>query len=314
MVQQLTPSGISLSLLKFKKNMETEIKTYWYYRTSFEYAARWWNGIPAEERPGKICEYPGDMTVPFKCIDISLEEYLNMKNDVLDAIRGNKIINIVTTFETYLYDALKRAIFIRPDIIKNSEMEFKAKILSKGLESDNFRDWLSEHIVSKYIRNESHKSMIEKIDRMILGGIVNGQASLIKEWVKITTLRNTLVHRGREVSSELSKAWQDRFPVPEVPIVLDDDDIIKTNSVASKLAKKIDEQFIRTTIGFNDARLLCRVLFLKDRTQSESNISMRVSKLLKCGFNKNLANSAVTYQKRTREHIAGFEFTEALIA
>jgi hypothetical protein len=313
MVQQLTPPGISLSLLKFRKIMEIEITTYWYYRTSFEYSVRWWNSIPVEEKPETICKYPGDMTVPFKHIDITPENYINMQNDVLASIRGNKIINIVTAFETYLYDVLKRAIFIKPDIIKNSEMEFNAKLLSKGLKSENFKEWLSEHMVSKYIRNESHKSMIEKIDRMILGGIVNGQSELIKEWVKITTLRNTLVHRGREVSPELSKAWQEKFPDSEVPIILDDDDIVKTHSVASNLANKIDKQAIRTTIGFNDAKLLSRVLFLKDRNQSESNISMRVSKLLKCGFDKNLATSSIAYQKRTRERIAGFEFTAALI-
>ena len=303
----------SLSFISFKNNQTTETRNYWYCRTAFEYAERWWCVENKKDQYDRITDYGSDKSYVFNSIDISPTEYLNIKDAALWSIRCNTIINAVTSFEIYLYHQLKRAIYIKPQLIEKSGIEFSAGELSDAFCSGDQKEWIADEIVKKYIRNKSHSQMIKRIDNMILGGISTGQAELIERWHKKVTLRNALVHNARLINKELSSAWPDKFPNVGEAITLDDGNVIRTYSVAWELATRIDEQFNRTVILNNDARLLAMVIYLLHRDMSMGEIANSVYRILGYPFNKNEAESAVAYQKRTREYIPDFQIAEDVV-
>ena len=184
----------------FKRRLTAEIRNYWFCRTSFEYSYRWWQEGNKVSKYEYITKYPGDDTQVFNSIDISPEEYLSEKDDVLWSVRGNAITNIVTAFETYLYYQLKRVIYLKPDLIEESGIEFTAGELASSYSTRDHREWLADAVVNKYIRNNSHRKMIKKVDQLIKGGISNGQKDLVDRWCRKVTLRNALIHNAKIVN------------------------------------------------------------------------------------------------------------------
>ncbi|MES0871286.1 hypothetical protein [Pseudovibrio sp. SCP19] len=298
----------------FKRRLTSEIRNFWLCRTSLEYSERWWRDVEAEGKSiNYISEYPGDDSTPFSSISISPSDYIAAKDDVLWSLRGNAITNIVTAFETYLYGGTKRAIFLNPAIMENSGIEFSAGDIGKSFDEHDPRIWFSEEIVKKYIRNKSHGEMIKKIDALIKGGIWKGQADLIARWVRKVTLRNALIHNAKLVNEELINAWPNKFLSIGSPIQLEDGDVIKSHFVAYELATLMDQQFIRTTVCDEDAKLLARVAYLCDREQTIGQIADIVSKVLNHPIGKKNVESAIAYQKRTRERIPDFTAIQELV-
>lgn len=303
----------SIAFMQFKRRLTAEIRSYWYCRTSFEYAERWWNEENRKSEHDLITQYPGDKNQLFSSIDISPEDYISTKEDVLWSVRGNSITNIVTAFETYLYYQTKRAIYIDPSLIDGSGVEFTAGEIATSFSHHDQQDWLAEQVVSKYIRNNSHSKMIKKIDRLIQGGFSNGEKDLIERWTRKVTLRNALIHNAKLVNRELTEEWPDRFSEIGKPIQLDDGDIIRTQYVAYELAQKIDAQFQRAVVKNNDARLLARVAFLHKRDFTHGEIADVVFKILNYRFTKDQAESAVAYQTKSRARIPDFTMMEELV-
>jgi len=303
----------SIAFKIFKKRLTAEIRSYWFCRTSFEYTERWWNEGGKKDEINLLTEYPGDNNQLFGSIDISPEEYIGNKSSVLWSIRGNAITNIVTAFETYLYYQTKRAIYIDPSLIENSGVGFTAGEIASSFAHYDQQDWLAEQVVSKFIRNNSHSKMIKKIDKLIRGGLSNGEKELIERWTRKVTLRNALIHNAKLVNVELTQEWPEKFTDIGIPIELDDGDIIRTQTVAYELAQKIDEQFQRTVIDIEDARLLARVVYLHKRDFTLGQIADVVFKLLNYPFTKANAESAVAYQNRTRAKIPDFTMMEEMV-
>lgn len=303
----------SIAFRIFQQRLTAEIRSYWFCRTSFEYAERWWKEGKKYEEFDLITKYPNDNKQPFSNIDLTPSRYLSSKDNVLWSVRGNTITNIVTAFETYLYYQTKRAIYLKPSLIAQSSIELTAGEIASSFSSLNQKDWLSNQVVSKYIRNNSHGKMIKKIDTLIQGGISNGQKELIERWVRKVTLRNALIHNAKLVNIELIQEWPEKFSDVGDPILLDDGDIIRTQSIAYSLAQKIDNQFQRNVIGSNDAKLLARVVFLCNRGFSLGQISDVVLKILHYPCEKDLVESAIAYQKRTRARIPDFTMVEELV-
>lgn len=304
----------SINFALFKNRLTTEIRNFWYTRTAFEYSERWWKDkLKNNTTYEYITRYPGDDNNLFGNIDLPPTEYIDLKDDVIWSVRGNTITNIVTAFETYLYYQTKRAIYLKPEIIESSDITFTAGELGIGLSSNDQQDWIAEEVVKKYIRNNSHGKMIKKIDTLIKGGICNGESKLIDRWKKIVSLRNALVHNSRLVNKEVSELWPEKFKTIGEKINLEDGDVIKTHYVAYELLKKIDKQFIRAIINDEDARLLSRVIYLLERKKENGEIAQMVFSILNNRFSKDSVNSAVAYQKKTREFIPDFNVVEEVV-
>ncbi|EOF7240463.1 hypothetical protein I6M88_20380 [Citrobacter sedlakii] len=303
----------SIAFKIFQRRLTAEIRSYWYCRTSFEYTKRWWEEHEKYKDVNLITQYPGDNTTLFSSIDISPVEYLQCKDDVLWSVRGNTLTNIVTAFETFLYYQTKRAIYINPSLIEESGIEFTAGEIASSFNHYDQQDWLAEQVVSKYIRNNSHTKMIKKIDKLIKGGLSNGEKVLIERWTRKVTLRNALIHNAKLINIELTEEWPEKFSNIGQAIQLDDGDIVRTQSVAYKLAQKIDEQFNRTVIAEHDAKLLARVAYLHKRDLTFGQISDIVFRILNYPFTKSQVESAIVYQNRTRARIPDFTIMEELI-
>ncbi len=311
--QMSTTQPKTINFVVFKRRLTAEVRNYWYVRSAFEYSERWWNEDGRLDANQYITSLDGDNVPPFSGIDIEPRKYLSAKPDVLWSVRGNAITNIVTAFETYLYYLLKRAIFLKPSLIEDSGVEFSAGELASSYDTPDPREWLAEAVVAKYIRNNSHRKILKKIDKLIKGGFTNGEADLIDRWCRKVTLRNALIHNAKLVNKELVEEWPKKFSTIGQPIALDDGDVVRSHFVAYELAGKIDKQFQRAVIDEQDARTLARVLYLLDRTRSTGAVAASVFQIINYPFSKDMAESAVSYQKKSRAYIPDFNLIEEVV-
>lgn len=308
--------GNTLALLKFKIAVTKEIRAFRYSMSAYEYATRWWNEDNRVDNYDLITDYPGDTGRLFWSIKIKAKEYLSLRPDIESFIRGNTLININTAFEYYLSDVLKRAVIVKPSILSNSGMELQVSEVISHDSLLNLHKWVGSKVIDKYIRNKSHLEMISWIDRNLLCGIVNGQKSLVDEWVKWYSIRNELIHSGREISQFLQDIWPEKFVDPRrtIPVQLEDFDITSCHTTAYSLAKAIDQQVLRTAIGKEDAMLYARELFCRDGLEDPGEIARRVGQALCCNFNKIDANRALAIQRKSPNTPSDyFDFTPEMM-
>lgn len=197
----------SIAFFKFKKALEREIRNYWTIAASFEFANSLMNSHP----PKTLITEIGRNTSPFSYVVVEKEVFQLELPQVLSNARENALVNFVTAFEVYLYEIMARIIYIRPETMDDSELEFSVKHLVQGFNTTDYRLWFSEQIADRLNRGSQHSKLIARIAKMSKCDLkaVNKQ---LEEWNKWTYVRNSIVHAGRRVSSDLAEIWPDKFP------------------------------------------------------------------------------------------------------
>lgn len=299
----------SLSLQKFYKTIEAEIRNYWQINTALIYSERWWSTIEEKKLPKRLTQYQGDDKRPFRSIDISPNEYLGNIPSVIQITRENSIIGFITSFEVYLYDIVKRIIYLDPTIIEESSMPFEAKDISNILGKKDFKEWFSAKVADKYMRNKTHLKMILKIQGLIKHHLKNSKNDLIEEWNKWTYLRNAIVHNGREVSEDLFNIWPAKFSRTCDSLKLTDADLIRVHYLAIELAKFIDSIIVTKFIGDEDAVLLVREIFIRYGTADPKILKKQINSILNHKLKSPLVDKALAYQRRTGLEPRGYVFS-----
>lgn len=301
--------GKSLALQHFYKSIEAEIRNYWQINTSLIYSERWWNGIEQTEIPSRITLYPGDNKTPFTSIDLPPQKYLENHKSVLQLTRENSVVNFITVFEVYLYNIIKRMIFLRPTLVGQSEMPFEAKEIADEMENNNVREWFAEKVTQKYIRNKSHLMMFKRLEQILKYQINDPSDGLVEDWNKWTYVRNAIIHNGRETSEDLARVWESRFTSFGTPLNLTDADVVKVPYLAIELAKKIDKIILEKVIQNEDAGLLVRELFVRNGIEEPQELAISVWNILNSRLGKPLVQKYLAYQRRTGQKIDGWRFT-----
>ncbi|MCK0160496.1 hypothetical protein [Allomuricauda sp. F6463D] len=301
--------GKSLALQHFYKSIEAEIRNYWQINTSLIYSERWWNGIPEADLPARITLFPGDNKTPFSSIDLPPKTYLANHNNVLQLTRENSIVNFITVFEVYLYNIVKRMMYLKPSLVGESEMPFEAKDIAEEMENNSVREWFAEKVTQKYIRNKSHLKMFKRLEQILKYQINDPKDGLVEDWNNWTYVRNAIIHNGRETSEDLVRVWNSRYSAVGTPLNLEDADVIKVPYIAMELAKKIDKIILEKAIQNEDAGLLVRELFVRNGTDEPQELAKSVWNILNSRLGKPLVQKYLAYQKRTGAKIKGWRFT-----
>jgi hypothetical protein len=227
-----------------------------------------------DPQPTVLATNPGDNKNPFKSINISPQSFIENSRFVHERLRENSIVSIVTTFERFLFDQLERILYLAPDKLATSDMEFKTRELVSIPKDVTFNRWLAARLADKILRNFTHREMVAKI-----GGFANfslgrkdvkkneGSSKLeekaIEEWHKWTLVRNSIVHTARSVTKDLASGWPEKFPKAGVELNLRDEDVVSSHKTAIFLAEYIDKFTTKNVIKQNDAALLIRELYIQ---------------------------------------------------
>ncbi|WP_321871015.1 hypothetical protein [Paraburkholderia tropica] len=261
---------ISVSFIKFKITLESEIRLFWHVLSAIEYSNRYLEAVSPQ--PSVLSKNQGDDRNPFKSVNLSPTAFIDNSDFVRRCMRENSIVSIVTTFERFLFDQLERIIYISPDKLSDSEVEFMAKELVSIPKEMTLNRWLAARVSDKQLRNNTHKEMIAKIGRFASFslGRKNGKTTeslskpeaLLEEWHKWTLVRNSIVHTARSVTSDLSVGWPERFPSAGAALSLTDEDVVAVHKTALFLAEYIDGFVTKNIIKEKDAVLLAQELFM----------------------------------------------------
>jgi hypothetical protein len=297
----------SLSYLNFKINLEQEIRNYWHIRCSLIYTERKWQDLGEENWPSRITQQNGDDRSPFKNIDLSPKDFLDNNKFVIEHSRENAIVNFVTAFEVYLSDLTSRLIFLKPSLIKESEIDLDAHHLVKAVESNSTKLWLANYVSDKYLRNNSPKKLISKVAKLAKCGVEKEKEEDVKFWVNVTLLRNAIVHNGRRVTPELSNSWQEEFPTPGRKLNINDRIIVKTHGTALTIAKSIDDRAITTTIKRDDSEALVRDYFIRTGIDEHTTISKFALNTIDVRLERNFIQQSISKQKKNPSEELGVQ-------
>jgi hypothetical protein len=305
--------GRSLSFLQFKLRLTAELREFWYLTNSTFYAQRWVQSLQGNQRPATLGAYPGDGEYNFHSLDIPPSEFELIAPSVRDQLRNMAVVALVTTFEVYLSETLKRILVLEPTLLNTSGLEFTAPQIVDWLSSATpgvpFADTAGERL----LRNKSHMEMIEKVSRFARADVIKGHSASVETWSNWVLARNSIVHLGGSVSFELAKAWPGRFPAAGATVHLSDKEVAHVGYLALRLASAIDSRAVDSVITDRDSHLLARELFARYGMADPRSLSRAVSKHLETKFSKNQAEKAVADQRRQGD-IGGFQFSEQLIA
>lgn len=302
--------GKSLAYQHFIRSLESEIRNHWLITTSLIYTKRWWENIKEEDLPERITEYPGDKKNPFNSIDLAPAEYLeNIRHTEVYTIE-NSIVNFITSFEVYLFQLTNRIIYLNPELIESSEMPFEANEIAKAINHLNFREWFSEKVTYKYIKNKTHLKMIKRLESLIKYELYQPNKDLIEEWNKWTYVRNAIVHNGRQVSQDLSTIWNSKFPTKSIDLNLLERDVVRVHYLAMEIAKRIDGIVVSRIIKDEDANLLVRELFVRFGIDDSKELARRVYSTLNHKLKAPIVDKCLGFQRRTNNKIEGWHFTK----
>lgn len=285
----------SLAFVKFKASLENEIRLFWHILAGQEYAARWLKALPTPTI--SLAAYPGDGKNPFSSINISVTEYNNHTSIVQASVRENAIVSFVTAFEYYLFETMKRLIFLDNTLINDSSLAIDVKEIAK-IDQEDLKRWLANKVADKYLRNKTHAEMIKRIDTFSKAGVSHSKKDLIEEWGKWSLVRNSVVHTSRFITSELALAWPERFPRAGDPLRLIDKDIARVHSLALEISVEIDKRAVETIIKDNDAALLARELFVQYGTEDAGAIRLRLNHILQSPLTMEKIKKIISQQKK----------------
>ena len=302
--------GKSLACQKFTKTLEGQIRNFWQIQTSSIYAERWWKNIEPENLPQTIAKYPEDSGRPFSSIDISPQDYIKNFENVHELNIENTFVNFITAFEVYLFDIIKRIFYMHPELVENSAMPMEAGIIGIELSKGDIRDWFSQKLADKYLRNLTHLKMLKKIQGIVKCDFQKTHNSKVEEWNKWTYVRNAIIHNGREVSEDLNRVWPERFPSIGETLNLTDKDIILVHSLAIELVKIIDKNALKFYIKTDDASLLIREFFVQFGKDDRAELSQMMVKILNIKMKPQEIEAALGFQRRTSAKINGWKFSK----
>ncbi|MDT6995095.1 hypothetical protein [Burkholderia cenocepacia] len=262
----------SIAILKFRIAIEAEIRLFWHVLASLEYGNRYLGSVSPQ--PSVLAENPGDKKNPFKSINITPIEFISNAKFVAERMRENSVVSIVTTFERFLFDQLERIIYIAPEKLDKSEMEFQACELVLRPRDMTFNRWLAARVSDRILRNFTHREMIARIGgyaKFSLGQKKSKQAAatltpeeaVLDEWHRWTLVRNSIVHTARSVTTDLALGWPQRFPKAGAELLLKDEDVVSVHKCAIFLAEYINEFSLKNVLGKHDATLLAREVFIQ---------------------------------------------------
>lgn len=249
----------SLAFREFELRHRGEVDVYWRLAASATYAERWWASVPSAERPSRISDAAATDS-PEARVRLSPEDFVANQFHVLLWARAYTLVAMITSFESYLRRALERALIVRPALLSEFEMQLTARDLAGPAEDGGLRQWIARRVADKLIRDKTHPEAYRRLDEVFKCGVSKAMAAKVEEWQRFTLLRNAIVHESRTVTSELVRAWPERYPLPGTLVVVDDRDLVRVHDLGFELAEALDRRYTTEVIGEADAaELVCQM-------------------------------------------------------
>ena len=199
---------------------------------------------------------------------------------------------------------------MHPELVENSGMPLDAGVIGVQLSRGDIRDWFSQKLADKYLRNLTHFRMLIKLQPILKCDFERTHKEKLEEWNKWTYVRNAIVHNGREVSEDLNRVWPEKFPVIGEPLALVDRDLIIVHSLALELVKIIDKRVLENYIKLEDAFLLIRELFVQFGIDDSPELARRMQSILNLKIKPQEIDKALGYQRRTNSEVLGWKFSK----
>lgn len=293
----------SLAFFKFKKSLEREIRNYWSISSTTEFTNSWLQQFDQQKRITEVAQN----IAPFSYVDIKCSDFITQLSTVVDYSRENSLVNFITAFEVYLFEILSRIIYLSPDCLSDSGMQFEAKDIVNGIGTTNFKLWFSNRITDKIVRNKQHSEIIQRIAKFGKCDLTPIQAE-IEEWNKWTYVRNAIVHTGRRVSTDLNNVWPSKFPSVGSRLNVPNNELMKVQTLAMTIAKHLDNRIVETIIEFEDSGLLSRELFVRNGIEDAKQLKKILQKNLSYRAKKQQIDKVLAFQRRTNSQINEIDF------
>jgi hypothetical protein len=306
-------SGYSLPYIKFIVRHEHELRVHWHSLAALDYARRWLTGLAPADVPVKLADFPGDKRSPFTNVDISPAAYVGHSAGVASSISQRTLVQIVTVFETYIYDAFQRAVFLDPDLVKDSKVSFEASRLASAVRRSDVRAWFAHQMADRYSRSLTHGELISRLAKLAKSGVLQQHGDEYAEWQRWVLVRNSIVHLGGSVSTELAAAWPSKFASEQAPILLVDKDIIRAAHVSRLLSKNLDKRLVQEVIGDQDQALMAQEIFIRSGVSDPKKLSSAISKRSGANMKPSIAAKAIAAQKRGNAMVHGFMFIDEML-
>lgn len=312
---------VSLAWLKFLYRNARDPSILWQSQVAHIYANRWLKreATSTDQTKLLISENESKKDLAFSRSSTTADEFIKGLPAIERRLQLDTLVRLVTTFETYLFDVIRRAVYVDPGLLAESKLQFTAAdIVASRSTGTDIRDWLGRSVADKWIRGGDHEEKINKVDTLLKAGVSKSMSAEIDQWSKWALVRNSITHLDGDASDELATKWPSRFGRSAAPIFLSDDEIIQVATLSRKIAAAIDSRFTSNLIRHHDAGLLATECFMRWGIESPGTLSLVASQILAVRFKREEAEPLLARLKRSSSdrpasHEHGFTFSMELL-
>lgn len=186
-------------------------------------------------------------------------------------------------------------------------------LIASAVHGNSIRSWFAHRMADKYSRNKSHGDLIARLATLVKSGVTNEHASECREWELWVLVRNSIVHLGGIVSSNLAAAWPAKYGSEGTPIALSDKDVMRAAHVSRVIARALDRRLVQVIIHDHDQALMAQEIFIRTGESNPKKLSALVSKRLGTNMKPSRAAEAVAAQKRGDVVEHGFSFVDEML-
>lgn len=313
--------AVSLPWMKFLYRNARDPLLLWRSQVLHTYAERWVRRdlLPNAGPHVQLSQLEPTKTPSFVRASATPTELLEHLAGIERRLRLDTLVRLVTSFEAYLFDVIRRAIFLDPHLLKDSQLQFTAgEIVASNSIDTNMRDWLGRTVADRWIRGGDHEEKIKKVARLVKASVTTTMSAQVEQWSLWVLVRNSVTHLDGDVSDELSAKWSARFGKSTAPIELTDDDVIQVAKLSREIAAAVDQRFVSEVVHLHDARLLERECFLRWGVDDAGVLSSVASVVLATKFrraeaSKHLAKLKNVSSNREATYEQGFTFSAELL-
>ncbi len=254
----------SLAFIQFKIELTNEIRKFWMKICSLSYAEKYLNNITCENREQLIGDLPEHKDTFLTNLNLKYTEFVDEISDTEEYIRQDSIVNIISIFESYIFNAYQRMIAVKDTSTatkKESEKQISISIIENIVKSKNPIIEFANVVTSQKLRNKKTSEMVKEICDACKSGARQEKSKELSELNKYVLLRNSIVHNSRFASQDLENAFGE-YESGKKLATKNREDVLKLSSICLRIIESIDNQYCKAVIKDKDACLLAKEIFI----------------------------------------------------
>ncbi len=200
---------------------------------------------------------------PFAYFNKSLDEYKDLKTEMAETTCRGTYVTLISTFEDYAYDVLRRYFTLNSEKIKEESAQTTFADLHSYVSSHGPMQGLIENLVDKKLRNKKTTELLGVIASYCKSGVATKLADEVKRVDEHSLVRNAIIHNDGYITNDLVKFDPAKYGATVKRVSITFRECIDLSHLIFKITKEFELQLLPNVIKEADIVAICKEIYIK---------------------------------------------------